>query len=151
MFDYASTNGINFFHLQSLTEIRLVFIRQRQQVDLEHNLVDLAQNLRNLEKIKIKCQIAVSFATIKQVVQHAIKLSEFHETGRFRIAFYDHYYNQMLNIVQARTDDTKLSITFKSMIPLNNRVKKLSIWDNHRSLTIFNFGIQKYLEEVNAF
>lgn len=125
--------------LQNVTQIIFLQIRE----SLENQLIILAKNLHNLQKIEIKNKhtvSAISIATIKQVLQHA-NLSEFHHKKSGLYHFDENDYNEVLDVISARKNHKKLSMTFTSCSHFSNVrndfMKKVIVMDEHPDLSVF--------------
>lgn len=128
------------FHLQNITQIDITVFES-----FESRLIDVAKNLPNLEKIEIHCNSSVSIATIKQVLQHANKVSEFNLCGCIVGQFDKNVYNEILPLILAREKCIKLTITLQYICSTYMRKdwhKKMEFLNEHPNLTAFIYYTQ---------
>lgn len=105
----------------------------------------LAQNLPNLEKIQIHLEKIWTDLT-KRVLQHANKLSEFHIHGDFAYQFDEHDYNEILQVILAREQCTKLTMTLEYSCFTHMRIdwhRKFKVLNRNSNLTICMYYTQQ--------
>lgn len=127
------------FHLQNITQIALQSFGNDH--DHEADLIEMARNLRNLERIETKFDKQISNATIKQVVQLLKKLSKFHQILKKFNQFHEKDYNEILPDVLARENHLQLTISIERNYCITsvrtNLRRKLIILNEHSDLSIF--------------
>lgn len=146
--DGITTNrSINqILHLQNITEISL-YDSISSLMQFPANLIVLAENLRNLERIKIQSEKTIPIDIMKQTVQHASKLSEFRKNGGKSNPFSVNDYNVILSVVQAREQKIKLTMTLESdsfiHVNANQICKKLDVLYEHPALVVFKYFYER--------
>lgn len=124
------------FRFQNITQITL-------HEFAEWDLIEFAQHLRNLEKIKIKPQELIPSAAIKEVLQHANKLTQFHQYGEFAIEFNERDYYRILGPILSRKGHIKLTVTYECIysdrndLPEERLHQQMRIWNEHPDLFVF--------------
>lgn len=110
---------------------------------LDNDLIAAVQNVHNLEILKTNFKSPISSATYKQVVQHAKKLSGFHQlnqSGNASIRFNENDYHEILSAILIRENRTRLIMTFLGTYIASGRTnfqKKLIIFNEHPDLTVY--------------
>lgn len=147
---YCDDRIHRIFHLQNIAQISLHefhFMDRTLPIRyFEQHLIAVAQNLRNLEKIKIHSKKSISMTTMKQVVQHANKLLEFYQTSKEIISnqFTENDYNEILSVILARKQHQKLTMTIQIHQSLGdtNPFEYMIILNNKSELEIFNYNLE---------
>lgn len=147
-----NTNIDQTFLLQSITEVAMHKSYSCSQRILLHDLLWLAEHFPNLERMKIYTGEDVPTNTMKQMLQHASKLSEFYKRSRTN-GFNVNDYNEILNVVQARECKIKLNMILDSSIDTpralqrNEFYKKLEVFNEHPDLVVYKYEIQQQINQ----
>lgn len=123
-------------HLQNITQMSI-----KLHAFSPNRLIDVARNLRNLEKTEIlRYRKWLSIDLITQVLQYADKLSELHIRGDVAYRIDESVYNEILRVLSAREQCSKLTMTFEYISITNHRYNwnysRFAVWGEHPNLTI---------------
>lgn len=146
---YCDHDTHRIFHLQNITQITL-HERTDRTLPFEACLIAMAQNLVNLEIIKIYIDKPIIMHTLEQMIKHANKLSEFHRFGNIPDKFDDTVYNELVDVVLIHTPHKKLFATLRYFnwddeYICNDWDKKLTIFNDHPSVTVHKYTKSQYL------
>lgn len=110
---------------------------------LEHYLARLARHLQNLEKMKITPKKLMPSAIIAKILQHATRLRQFHQGGKFPLHFNENDYYRLSAPVAKRANQIKLTVTYKYIcldrdgLPEKRLHQKMRIWNARPDLFVF--------------